>query len=435
MTQTKLEVTHSTGVLDRVLPVVGPAVLALLIGLTHLTLRPLWLDELITASRVESGLDRLLVDTWDVPVLPYYLLVYVWTFGGQLTADAWLRGLSVAWVVGSVALVAYGLRRRFGTLAAAAGGTVMAVTPSVAYYAQEGRSYSLGLFLVSLSCLALLLDPGLQRRRSRILYAVALSCSALFMQTALLVLVAHPVVIAVSAGPVRSRLIQWLKSVALAAPFILLALYFLLGHGSTVHGWLESPTAAALLKTPVLVTRWLPLAYLLIAIAMLSREGIAWLCGAAAAVLAIWTVSVLATSFWLEGSLLLLVPLVCVGVSATLSTIEVSFALAWLGFVVLITLPQTYGVLSRTENTRFSRPLAEAVVQSDTLTIKVADDSKVSVVRAALRHYAEDHDIAVLTEDQTAEGPYWLLGGEGCPGGQRRDLTPVVALTLCPSAQ
>ena len=121
------------------LALVVPAMAALVIGLTHLTLRPLWTDELITISRVENGFGRLISDTWDLPLLPYYATVYIWTLGGQFTSDAWLRGLSLAMTVAAVTTCAAGIRRLYGPWTALVGGSLLAIAPSVAYYAQEGR--------------------------------------------------------------------------------------------------------------------------------------------------------------------------------------------------------------------------------------------------------------------------------------------------------
>ncbi len=416
------------------LALVVPAMAALVIGLTHLTLRPLWTDELITISRVENGFGRLISDTWDLPLLPYYATVYIWTLGGQFTSDAWLRGLSLAMTVAAVTTCAAAIRRLYGPWTALVGGSLLAIAPSVAYYAQEGRAYAVGLFLVCLSTFALVRMVLVQPQRSIWLYSLSVGASAVLMQSALMVLVIHPVVLLALPGPVKARLIRWGRAVALALPLVVLAAVLLTLHGSSVHGWLAGPDPGDLLKVPALITRWGPYGLILISVALLTRQGLAWLAGGAAAVAAIWLLSVMGTSFWLEGTLTLLMPILAMACAASLSGLRSSTMLVWLCFIAVVTLPQTYGVVSRIEPTRYSRAVVDTVVDSDARQVLVTEPGLTFGVAAAFRHYAPDVEVQIVEPAQSMPNrPYWIIGSnQSCAAGLPTQLTPTLTMTLCP---
>ncbi len=416
------------------LALVVPAMAALGIGLTHLKLRPLWTDELITVSRVENGFGRLISDTWDLPLLPYYATVYIWTLGGQFTSDAWLRGLSLAMTVAAVTTCAAAIRRLYGPWTALVGGSLLAIAPSVAYYAQEGRAYAVGLFLVCLSTFALIRMVLVQPQRSIWLYSLSMGASAVLMQSALMVLVIHPVVLLALPGPVKPRLIRWGRAVALALPLVVLAAVLLTLHGSSVHGWLAGPDPGDLLKVPALITRWGPYGLILISVALLTRQGLAWLAGGAAAVAAIWLLSVMGTSFWLEGTLTLLMPILAMACAASLSGLRSSKMLVWLCFIAVVTLPQTYGVVSRIEPTRYSRAVVDTVVDSDARQVLVTEPGLTFGVAAAFRHYVPDVEVQIVEPTQSMPNrPYWIIGSnQSCVAGLPTQLTPTLTMTLCP---
>lgn len=413
---------------------VVPVMAALAIGLMHLTLRPLWSDELITISRVENGFGRLISDTWDLPLMPYYATVYLWTLGGQFTSDAWLRGLSLAMTVAAVTLCTAAIRRLHGLWTALVGGSVLAIAPSVAYYGQEGRAYAVGLFLVCLSTFALVRVVLVQPQRSIWQYSLSVGASAVLMQSALMVLVIHPVVLMTLPGPVKPRLIRWGRAVALALPLVVLAAVLLTLHGASVHGWLAGPGLGDLLKTPALITRWSPFGLILISVALLTRQGLAWLAGGAAAVAAIWLESVMGTGFWLEGTLTLLMPVLAIACAASLSGLRTSTMLVWLCFVAVVTLPQTYGVVSRIEPTRYSRAVLDTVVDSDARQVLVTEPRLMFGVTAAFRHYAPDIEVQIVEPAPSLPNrPYWIIGSnQSCATGLPTQVTPTLIMTLCP---
>jgi mannosyltransferase len=131
----------------------------------------------------------------------YYLLMHFWVVVGSTPAA--LRVPSVIAMAAGAALVAILTRRLTGSgWAALFAGLLMALTPTITYYAQTARSYALVYACVALATLVLLRAIAVETgqapgRASRhwIGYAALVALSAYLNEMALLVLAAHAVTV------------------------------------------------------------------------------------------------------------------------------------------------------------------------------------------------------------------------------------------------
>ncbi len=131
----------------------------------------------------------------------YYLLMHAWMAVG--TSPAVMRIPSVIAMAAAAALIAVLARRLTGSgWAALFAGLIMALTPTITYYAQTARSYALVYACVTLATLALLhamdaeTGQGAGRAGPRwVVYAGLITLSAYLNEMALLVLAAHAVTV------------------------------------------------------------------------------------------------------------------------------------------------------------------------------------------------------------------------------------------------
>jgi len=127
----------------------------------------LWIDEVMTSVRADMsfiGMIRSIAQRDHLPL--YYSLMWSWVriFG---SSGAALRSLSA--VAGSLAVIPlYLIGRRRGSKEALLVGMVGASLPTLVYFGQEAKMYSLLVLLSSVSFLSFLelLSPSLMRRRT-----------------------------------------------------------------------------------------------------------------------------------------------------------------------------------------------------------------------------------------------------------------------------
>jgi hypothetical protein len=407
-----------------------PAAVVVAVAYTGMGVRPFWLDELITADAVENGLSGLWAHTWEYPLIPYYALMYLWTLGGSLTADWWMRSLSVAFAIGAVLFTGLTgktmLSRRVGFAAA----FLVAISPWMGYYTQNARNYTLGALLVAAATYYAVRSAKDGDKRVWLSYAAVIGLAVIFVQTALIFLVVHPVVLAL-AGCGRTWLWPWLRSVALASPLVVLAAVMYLSKGSSMHGWLDPPAITDLWEALPQVTRWEPLAWLLVATAVLSRLGLAWLAGVGAAILAIWTVSHLGSSFWLDGVLGMLVGVLALAAASSLQSVSWRHAVLWCAFIALVSAGQLLKMQNLPDETRYAKTLASTIASRGVSAV-IATDST-GAARMALRHYAPEVQVSVADPSMRPTGPVWHIGDPSpCPGAQSTQLKADVTITYCP---
>jgi mannosyltransferase len=161
----------------------------------------------------------------------YYLFLHCWMAFG--TSPAVMRIPSVIAMVAAVAMMVILTRRLTGSgWAGLFAGLIMAVTPSISYYAQTARSYALVLACVLAETLALLSALQAERAgaaygrimRQWLIYGALVTLSAYLNEMALLVLPAHAITVLLTRYG-RRTVKHWALTSAmactLAAPLVL----------------------------------------------------------------------------------------------------------------------------------------------------------------------------------------------------------------------
>jgi len=144
----------SSGALKRWLPVVGLTFLAAIVCLLFVGRKSFDLDEAVSTAYAQMGWTAFVRRMPDDPnMLLYYLLLRVWVAVGFGTGDFAIRTLSVVFAVATVPLVYLLGTRMFGPRAGAIGALFLTLNSFWVSYAQYARSYSLVVFLVTLSML------------------------------------------------------------------------------------------------------------------------------------------------------------------------------------------------------------------------------------------------------------------------------------------
>jgi mannosyltransferase len=133
------------------------------LDLYSLTAKSLWMDEgfSIYMARTDFANFRHIVRSGEINMVLYYQALRIWMLFKQ--DEFWIRLLSVIPAVLTVPVVYTIGKRLFGTITAFAAAVLFALHPAEVMYAQEVRSYSLVVLLVSLSSLfflRLIDEPG-----------------------------------------------------------------------------------------------------------------------------------------------------------------------------------------------------------------------------------------------------------------------------------
>ena len=173
----------------------------------------------------------------------YYLLMHGWVVVGS--SPAVLRIPSVISMTAAAAAIVILARRLTGSgWAALFAGLVMALTPTISYYAQTARSYALVYTCVLAATLALLHalngEQAGGRPRRWVLYGFLITLAAYLNEMALLVLAAHAVTTALARYG-RRTFIHWAVTSAVAVVLVgpLLALS---DREDGAVAWIPRPT-------------------------------------------------------------------------------------------------------------------------------------------------------------------------------------------------
>jgi mannosyltransferase len=196
----------------------GGALPAILVLATWLRLhgisdKSLWTDEGVSAAFTRLDwfdFGRIL---WrrEGNMTLYYLLLRAWTQMGD--SVAMIRGFSVLWSVGTVVAVFALSRKLFGDGTGLVAALLMAVNAYSVRYAQEARSYSMVAFLVTLATYFLVRAIESGRKRDWTWYVVASSLGVYAHFFAVLVTVAHALVVWWALPTKKSEFLQALKKI------------------------------------------------------------------------------------------------------------------------------------------------------------------------------------------------------------------------------
>jgi len=277
-----------------------PAALTLVLCAYQITRPALWADELATWGAVRLSWRELfrLLGNVDAVVGPYYALMKLWT-GVAGTSTLALRLPSLLAMTGAAALLAVlGARvacRRAGLLA----GLAFALVPTTSRYAQEARPYAFTILFAILATLVLtwLLDrPG---RLSGAAYAGSVALLGAAHLVAVLLLVAHGIVVLLRRD--RARLVTWAVAAAVGVlPLLPLAW---LGHRQSAQiSWLTPADWRTLFAVPDTIFAAGVVGGVIIGLGMLSVSrrpaAVLALTWAVAPILALFVASELSTLFW-----------------------------------------------------------------------------------------------------------------------------------------
>lgn len=225
----------------------GSALLTAVVGIFRADRPSLWADELATWGMANAPWHSMwdLLRSTDMINGPYYVLIRAWA---QLLGDSdlVLRLPSVVAMTVAAALVA-ALGSRFGgPRVGLMAGLLFAVVPATSRYAQEARGYAIVVCLAVLA--TLLLARALERPRFlRFLpYALTLAVMGAFSVVALLLLVAHGLLVF---SLRRTSVWGWLVAALVgAAPGTLLLGLAVAQRGQV--GWIPPATLTSLARFP-----------------------------------------------------------------------------------------------------------------------------------------------------------------------------------------
>ena len=168
-----------------------PSGFTLIITLWGLTRVPLWLDELVTLDAVTEGP---FAYTHDMMHVPWYVFMWVWTFGGSVVADSWLRLPSALFMTLATFFVAVTAKEVGGRRSGLAAGIVFALVPGVSRFGQETRSTALVTALAAGATLILVLGArNPSRRRLWVGYVGLLAPMGLLNSVSLALVAGHAV--------------------------------------------------------------------------------------------------------------------------------------------------------------------------------------------------------------------------------------------------
>lgn len=215
----------------------------------HLGRKSVWVDEAYTAfiASVDWGWFVSSIGSREPNMALYYLLMRGWRVFGD--SEVALRSLSVVFGVASVGAVYLLGRRLFRSPAGLTAAMLLAVNPFFVRYAQEARSYTLTIWLVTLAALAL---TQLLRRpswKTAGAYGVTAGLAPYAHLFTLLVLGAQ--LLSVPAARLRRWPIRYIAASCLGAVIVASPLLvFVLFHPGYLT-WVAPPTPGALLNFAV----------------------------------------------------------------------------------------------------------------------------------------------------------------------------------------
>ena len=200
---------------------------------------PLSVDEYYSLNAITRGLDQ---HFWELPLIPYYGLLWVWTLGGNASGDLWMRALSVAAIVVTAGLVAASAGRLAGPRAGYLGGIGIALVPSMQELSQLARPYAVGTALAATSTYLLvrLVVSSIPARPTWIFYGIVLALMVIVMPQSAVIMIAHGIFLIYSRSG-RGLLRAWFFSLLIVIPVVLSGLILLVfGTYSSMHAWLPS---------------------------------------------------------------------------------------------------------------------------------------------------------------------------------------------------
>ncbi|BCJ47632.1 mannosyltransferase [Actinoplanes ianthinogenes] len=306
----------------RWLPVAGPGVVMLILGLTAPARPVLSWDEVATADVAHRSVGEIwrLAHHIDGVFGPYYLLMHLWTriFGDSVLS---LRLPSILAMAAAAALTGELGRRLAGPRAGTIAGLLLCAIPTISRYAAEARPYAIACLLSSVALLALYraLDaPGPRRWAA---YAAALTGLGLFSLVALSAVAGHLALVLIRS---RDRLTPWCAAAgATLVPMSPLIWWGVHQRAEQLH-WVTPITLTAVRTFPAGLTgspqvAWLLWGLLALAVIRPSRGILELTVLGLVPPLVVAGAAVAGTSFWVPRYLLFVLIPVAVAAGAGLA--------------------------------------------------------------------------------------------------------------------
>lgn len=224
--------------------VVGVIALGSILRFLHLGAPSLWLDEALSVAYARMPWPQFVhvMQARELNMLPYYLLLRGWIHLG--TGEWIVRSLSAIFSIGTLPLFHRLGARLFGARTGLIGVALLALNPYHIRFAQEARSYSLMLLLVTASTLLFVCATESSSRsstRAWVAYVVTSVLAAYAHFFAILAILAHWASLAV----VRPNGVAWKRAALSAAAVCVLLLpiaaFVVLGHADSAE-WISKPT-------------------------------------------------------------------------------------------------------------------------------------------------------------------------------------------------
>ena len=326
------------------MPVLFASLLTAVLAGRGISGRALSFDEFFSLTAVTTDLRSGLA---EVPLLPYYAVLWVWTFGGEVTNDGWLRALSLVSVVVAAAVTVAFAVRLAGVRVAYLAAVLFALNPGISFAAQDARPYALGLAFFAGASYALVRALDRQQRRLWWAFAVLLLIGVVLAPNGVIVLL--PLL-----WLLRGRYPHLLRCRALFLSLLPVAILIIAGVAllasgsfSAMREWLPSPqllwlpTGAiwAAIGESEFVGAPHGFAAALLLLTTLSAAGRRVLWGSLLAVLLVWVFSQGPSSFWIGRAFITLIPLITVAAALGLTRISRRGLVAALVVLLILAVP------------------------------------------------------------------------------------------------
>lgn len=223
-------------------------ILALLLRLRHLGDGSLWFDEGASVQFATMSLRDWLRFLWhgEANMTPYYLLLRAWFFLGH--SEFMVRLPSALFGTATVPAIYLLLRRSSGVLAGLIAAGLLVVHDFHVSYSQEARSYSMVVFLLSASWLALAHLVERDSRKARWIYLLTAGLATYAHFFAGLVLISQWISIYCLAP--REAVYRLRKLSLITAAIILPAILYGFSHRGGIN-WVPPATFARLLHSAI----------------------------------------------------------------------------------------------------------------------------------------------------------------------------------------
>lgn len=377
--------------------------------------RPLSFDEFFSLQAVT--LDPL-ARTAELPLIPYYLLLWLWTLGGSLASDAWLRMFSVL-AVAIAAVAAAGAAatlksRRAGYVA----GVLMALAPAVQAAGQDARPYAVGMALFATSTWFLAHALKVGSNSSWMGYGTSVILGAVVMPQGLIALLPQAALVWARKGKGGTR--PWV--IALIPTFTLTVVglvVLVVGPFSGMHGWTPRPELLWLANGLLWVGNAEAssfgasegFALGVIVLGLLSRDGRYLTWGAVLTAPLIWLLSQGPASFWMGRSFVAVVPVVVIAAALAVADLQRAALVSVIAVLVMASIPAYTTLRLPREGYADMRKVVEIIEgnanSNDSMFGNASDGYG---LHAALVHYGQTGLLLDTTIDP--KGDFWLLYGE-----------------------